>query len=356
MMFRVGRLSVQDTDSALDMANSMTTAFPTADAFYYALPRDLYYHIPVYPNVIAGSLDAFKQLIHDVAMEGENVEGRISVPTQVAVLSTLALFATQAQLLERELAAWRIRHEEELSYVRERELQLHGDVNEEDDVMDEDDVTPRSRLVTNPLAQDIARLIDHARADEENNQFIQDAGYWMARATPALEELRDRRISEANAQRYNDTNPLVSDRVAREANDRMVNEANERHRVLFNSDYGCPLDCPHPDHGVNGDSLDPESDGDFFRLIGGETSGGDNNQGSIAVGWVTRGLSEAEERRFLEALSREPEWIEDRDRPGSNDRVFSQGGPTQWTEEERSLGLEDPDWIRRRDEDGHDAV
>lgn len=60
-----------------------------------------------------GSVENFKAFIRELALEGENIDGKLSIPTQVAVLATLALFYTQAWLFKYERDAWEMRKERE---------------------------------------------------------------------------------------------------------------------------------------------------------------------------------------------------------------------------------------------------
>lgn len=55
----------------------------------------------------------FKAFIRELALEGEDVNGKLSIPTQVAVLSTLALFYTRARLFRDEQKEWEARKERE---------------------------------------------------------------------------------------------------------------------------------------------------------------------------------------------------------------------------------------------------
>jgi hypothetical protein len=112
-MMCVGTLNPEDSADALNTANSTTTAFPTARQLIDVLPPYLHYMVPPCSQFRRGSVRNFKAFIRELALEGEDVNGKLSIPTQVAVLSTLALFYTRARLFRDEQKEWEARKERE---------------------------------------------------------------------------------------------------------------------------------------------------------------------------------------------------------------------------------------------------
>lgn len=113
MLLRVGNISPEDAADALNTADSSTTAFITAKELFNALPQELYYCIPVFSDLPAGTLSHFKEFIRKVALKGEDIDGKLSVLTQAAVLSSLALIHTQARVLQDRCELWQDRKERE---------------------------------------------------------------------------------------------------------------------------------------------------------------------------------------------------------------------------------------------------
>lgn len=113
MMMSVGTLNPEDSADALNTANSTTTAFPTARQLMDVLPPYLHHMVPPCSRFHPGSVRNFKAFIRELALEGEDVNGKLSIPTQVAVLSTLALFYTQGWLFRDEQKDWEARKERE---------------------------------------------------------------------------------------------------------------------------------------------------------------------------------------------------------------------------------------------------
>ncbi|MCJ1244260.1 hypothetical protein MMC30_001458 [Trapelia coarctata] len=111
MLLRVGNLAPEDAADALNTEGSTTVAFPTAKQFFDTLPDELYWRLPTYPGITRGTLDNFKAFIRDIALEGEDVEGKLSVPTQVAVLASLSLLHTRRMLFSHRREEWEGRQE-----------------------------------------------------------------------------------------------------------------------------------------------------------------------------------------------------------------------------------------------------
>lgn len=124
---------VFDTHPSTDDCPPSSTKgpYPSVRAFWDGyLDPSLRRNIPPYPNTVAGSFGAFEALLKDIALPGDLRDGRLSLPTQMAVQATLGVQKTHCWQFDRAAVTYCQEYQEQLG--REATLRKKEAVMEEE--------------------------------------------------------------------------------------------------------------------------------------------------------------------------------------------------------------------------------